>query len=66
MPSAATKIQILVVDDHPTLREGIRAIVDTQPDMAIIGEAADAGLGQRDVEIVGDGFRQGQVGIARQ
>jgi DNA-binding NarL/FixJ family response regulator len=41
MPSNAKKIRILVVDDHPGLREGIRAIVDTQPDMVVVGEAAD-------------------------
>jgi DNA-binding NarL/FixJ family response regulator len=34
-------IRILVVDDHPLLREGIVGLVDRQPDMAVIGEAKD-------------------------
>jgi len=35
------KIRVLVVDDHASMREGIRAIVDAQPDMMIVGEASD-------------------------
>src|SRR5262249_34594631 len=34
-------IRILTVDDHPLLRSGIAALVDAQPDMTIVGEAAD-------------------------
>lgn len=37
-PSAP--IRILVVDDHPILREGVCAIIEPQPDMQIAGEAA--------------------------
>lgn len=33
-------IQVLIADDHPTLREGLRAILDTQEDMRVVGEAA--------------------------
>jgi DNA-binding NarL/FixJ family response regulator len=33
-------IRILCVDDHPLLREGIAALVATQPDMALVAEAA--------------------------
>jgi len=35
------KIQILLVDDHATVRAGLRLLLESQPDMAIIGEAAD-------------------------
>lgn len=32
---------ILIVDDHPTLREGLRSLLSSQPDFDIVGEAAD-------------------------
>jgi len=35
------KIRILVVDDHPVVRAGLRAVLDAQHDMVVIGEAAD-------------------------
>jgi len=37
-------IRILIVDDHAIVREGLRALIDTKPDMEIVGEAAD-GIG---------------------
>jgi DNA-binding NarL/FixJ family response regulator len=37
--SEKTYIQVLCVDDHPLLREGIAAIINSQPDMTIVSEA---------------------------
>jgi len=33
--------RILVVDDHPVVRDGLRAILATQPDLEVVGDAAD-------------------------
>lgn len=38
-------IRILTVDDHIMLREGIAAIVDAEPDMEIVGDAANGAEG---------------------
>jgi DNA-binding NarL/FixJ family response regulator len=34
--------RILVVDDHPILREGLRQSIDRQPDLMVCGEAENA------------------------
>jgi two-component system response regulator NreC len=36
-----TKIRVLVCDDHTILRDGIRLLLDAQPDMEVVGEATD-------------------------
>jgi two-component system, NarL family, response regulator LiaR len=38
---AETAIKVLVCDDHPIVREGIVAILETQPDIEVIGEVTD-------------------------
>jgi DNA-binding NarL/FixJ family response regulator len=40
MKTGPSPIRILTVDDHPMLREGIAALVASQPDMSLIGEAS--------------------------
>ncbi|MCP4541668.1 MAG: response regulator transcription factor [Chloroflexi bacterium] len=34
-------IRILITDDHAVVREGLRALIETKPDMELIGEAVD-------------------------
>lgn len=36
-----TAIRILVADDHPIVRQGLRALIEAKPDMELAGEAAD-------------------------
>ena len=34
-------IRVLIVDDHAVVREGLRALIDVEPEMELVGEAAD-------------------------
>src|SRR5258707_9528086 len=34
------RIRVLSVDDHPLLRDGIAAIIDSQPDMSLVSQAS--------------------------
>jgi DNA-binding NarL/FixJ family response regulator len=38
---AIMTIRIVVADDHPVVRDGLVAILGTQPDFLVVGEAAD-------------------------
>jgi len=35
------KIKLLIADDHAILRQGLRRILEAEPDMSVIGEAAN-------------------------
>ena len=41
MAGVPSMIRILAVDDHPLLRKGIAALVNTEPDMKLVAEAAN-------------------------
>jgi len=36
-----SKIRIIIADDHATVREGLKLLIDAQPDMETVGEAGD-------------------------
>ncbi|MGB9724071.1 MAG: response regulator [Chloroflexia bacterium] len=36
------KIRVLIADDHAILRSGLRLLLETQPDMEVVGEAGSA------------------------
>lgn len=35
------RLRILLADDHQILREGLRLLIDAQPDMRVVGQAGD-------------------------
>lgn len=35
------EIRIMIAEDHETVRAGLKLIIDTQPDMTVVGEAGD-------------------------
>jgi DNA-binding NarL/FixJ family response regulator len=37
----AMPLRILVADDHATVRQGLKLLIDSQSDMGVVGEAAD-------------------------
>jgi DNA-binding NarL/FixJ family response regulator len=44
-------IRVLIADDHPVVRQGLRTFLDLQDDITVVGEAAD---GEQAVELVGE------------
>lgn len=48
--SSEAQIRVLVVDDHAIMRDGIRALINEQEDMHVIGEAED---GRTAVDLAG-------------
>lgn len=44
------KLRILIVEDHLTVREGVKLLVNAQTDMEVVGEASDGELAIVEVE----------------
>jgi DNA-binding NarL/FixJ family response regulator len=45
-----TRVRIVVVDDHPVVRDGLVAMLQTQPDLEVVGEAGDGEEALRAIE----------------
>ncbi len=59
--SAATPTRILVADDHAVVRHGLRLLLDREPDLTVVAEAAD---GARAVELATDPARSRDIDLA--
>lgn len=51
MPEGSELIRLVLVDDHDVVRSGIRALLDAQADMVVVGEASN---GREALELVVD------------
>ncbi len=40
-PEEMKSIKVLIADDHTVVREGLRALIDTEPGLELVGEAVD-------------------------
>jgi DNA-binding NarL/FixJ family response regulator len=41
MPESPHAVRILIADDHPIFRDGLRRLLEADPGLAVVGEAAD-------------------------
>jgi DNA-binding NarL/FixJ family response regulator len=41
-------IRLLLVDDHPLVRSGLRSLLESEPDLEVVGEASDGEEGVRE------------------
>ena len=44
---SARPCRVVLADDHAVVREGLKALVDAQPDLRVVGEAADGAAAWR-------------------
>ncbi len=41
MPSQGNMVRVVLADDHAVVREGLKALINAQPDMRVVGEVSD-------------------------
>lgn len=50
-PTSDEEITVVLVDDHPVVRSGLRALIDSLPGFRVVGEAADGEAAVREVQL---------------
>ena len=54
-PRKAPKVRVLIVDDDARVRRALRSLIDSSPDLTVVGEAASTRNAKRlDLELVPD------------
>ena len=46
----ASKRKVFIVDDHPIVRQGLALLINREPDLAVCGDAEEAGSALRRIE----------------
>lgn len=49
LASAMKKNRVLVVDDHPIVRQGLALLINREPDLTVCGEAQDARMAMQSI-----------------
>jgi DNA-binding NarL/FixJ family response regulator len=50
------KVRIVIADDHPVSRQGLRQIIDMEPDLQVVGEAGDGDSALELIQKLGPGI----------
>lgn len=45
-------IRVLIVDDHAVVRQGLRLLLEAQPGISVVGEAADGAMGVQQAQVL--------------
>lgn len=52
MDTGEDAITVVIADDHPVVRNGLRALVDSLPGLTVVGEAADGEAAVREAQLL--------------
>ncbi|MCI0387652.1 MAG: response regulator transcription factor, partial [Acidobacteria bacterium] len=50
------KVRIVIADDHPVFRQGLRQIIESEPDLQVVGEAGDGNSALERIQSLGPGI----------
>ena len=48
--AGATRSSVFIVDDHPIVRQGLALFINREPDLAVCGDAEEAGSALQRIE----------------